>query len=92
MASGINCKYTINKEYFKLGSAFYICIENNDFRNGILTNVGDDFVEFMIYDYANGVEAYRISLSDLIHKEQWIVKLKEDYADGKLDTENFNYI
>lgn len=94
MAKCINCEYTINTEYFSLGSAFCIKVDTNDYRNGILTGVSDKWVEFTIYNNANDVEKLKLDIGMLMHRKQDMYKLKVDYADGafKNDEYHYNYI
>jgi hypothetical protein len=87
-------EYTINKEYFSLGSAFYIEVGTNDYRNGILTGVSDKWVEFTIYNRANDVEKLKLDINMLMSCKRSMYKLKVDYTDGafKNDEYHYNYI
>lgn len=90
---GIDCKYTINKEYFTMGSAYIITDECTEFL-GILTDVTMDEVEFKMYSVISEdidiVEKY--TAKDIVNKNISFVKMIPDYENGKLDIENFNYI
>jgi len=85
--AGILVKYTIDKDYFELGEAYRIKISTNNFKNCLLTEVSDDKVKFTYYDKGN-LSVIEYNISDLRFRNLWIVKLKEDYKDGKFSVED----
>lgn len=85
--AGILVKYTIDKDYFELGKAYRIRLSSNNFKHCLLIEVSDDKVKFAYYDKGN-LSVIEYNISDLRFRDLWIVKLKEDYKDGKFSVED----
>lgn len=79
---GINTKYTINFDYFELGSAYQLHLGPNKFRIAIVTQLSEEDITFK---YFEGVDIIilHMGVNELMHNNYEITKLEPDYIHGQ---------
>ena len=90
MRQGIIVEYRLCPEYFKVGSAFQIHVDTNDYRTGILTKFSDQEVTFAILGKKNDTMEYiTLTIDDLtrFRSSYQLVRMKPDYEKGKFSAE-----
>ena len=80
--AGINTKYTINFDYFKLGSAYQLHLGSNKFRIAIVVQLTEDDITFRYFEGYEMIEIH-MSVDELMFNNYEITKLEPDYVDGQ---------
>lgn len=85
---GIITKHYIDTEYFEVGSAYRLKIENKGYKNCILTKVTENEVEFAYFDKDN-LDKIVLNTDNLMYSNDYqIYKLECDYKNGKFSLED----
>lgn len=79
---GINTKYTINFDYFKLGSAYQLHLGPNKFRIAIVVQLTEDDITFRYFEGYEMIEIH-MSVDELMFNNYEITKLEPDYVNGQ---------
>lgn len=79
---GINTRYTINFNYFKLGSAYELHLEPNKFRIAIVVQLTADDITFRYFEGYDVIEIH-MTVDELMNKNYEITKLEPDYVHGQ---------
>lgn len=79
---GINVRYTINFDYFKLGSAYQLHLGPNKFRIAIVVQLTEDDITFRYFEGYEMIEIH-MSVDELMFNNYEITKLEPDYVDGQ---------
>ena len=79
---GINVRYTINFDYFKLGSAYQLHLEPNKFRIAIVVQLTEDDITFRYFEGYDVIEMH-MTVDELMYNNYEITKLEPDYVDGQ---------
>lgn len=78
---GINIKYSLDKEYFKVGEAYSLHLGTNKFRVGLLVKYSEESVTFKILEGEDLIDL-TLTLYQLRQNDYGMVKMKPDYNDG----------
>ena len=79
---GINTRYTINFEYFELGSAYQLHLGPNKFRVAIVVQLSTDDITFKYFEGCDAIEIH-MTVDELMYNNYEITKLEPDYVDGQ---------
>lgn len=79
---GINTKYTINFDYFKLGSAYQLHLGTNKFRIAIITQLSEEDITFKYFE-DDDIISLHMSVNELMYNNYEITKLEPDYVHGQ---------
>lgn len=86
---GINTRYTISFDYFKIGEAYQFHIDVNKFIIAIVTQLTAEDITFKYFepDEENNVKEIHMTVEELMHKSSYeITKMKPDYLEGRFST------
>ena len=79
---GINVEYSLNPEYFEVGTAYRLRMGTNDFKVGLLTSYSREQVTFKMIDNKGKLFDLTLKLFDLKYNDYDLIRLVPDYKDG----------
>lgn len=79
--NGINVKYSLDKDYFKVGEAYSLHLGTNKFRVGLLVKYSEESVTFKILEGEDLIDL-TLTLNELRHNNYGMVKMKPDHMYG----------
>lgn len=84
MNKGLIINYTLNEDYFVIGSAYQLHISTNDFRIGVLVAYSQDYLLLKVFDSKGNEEEMKLSIDDILYNSYGIIKMQPDYVEGNL--------